>query len=209
MENMTISSLDVVYFTFAFLVPGYIIDEIIDKITPTKKEKIEIRFLRCLLYSVVNYVLWAAWGIRLIDKFFKDDDITYWIIIALGVIVTGILTGIIVGVLKAVRISAKILNPILLKMNIALKHPAPSAWDYQFNKLQSSCGEWVIVRLKSGNVVYGRYGSGSFSSSEESERDLYLEKIYIFDQNKTWVETERTDGIWISASEISTIEFVK
>ena len=205
---MTVDSINVVYFTFAFIVPGYIIDEMIDKITPLKTEKTEIRFLRCLLYSVVNYVIWAGWGIRLIEGFFGNKgDITYWLVIALAVIISGTITGIIIGVLKAKRVSARLLNPILLKMDIALKHPAPSAWDYQFNKLQSGCGEWVVIRLKSGEIVYGRYGTGSFSSSEETERDIYLEEIYTCKDNGPWVKTDRTDGIWIKADEISTIEF--
>lgn len=207
---MTVNSLDVIYYTFAFIVPGYIIDEIIDKISPVKTEKTDIRFLRCLLYSVINYVVWAAWGIRLINKFFKNkEDITYWLVVALAVIVSGAITGFVIGIIKAKRLSAKILNPMLLKMNIALKHPAPTAWDYQFNKLQSGCGEWVIVRLKSGETVYGRYGTGSFSSSEETERDIYLERTYSWSDNGAWIETDRSDGIWISPNEISTIEFIK
>lgn len=207
---MTVNSLDVIYYTFAFIVPGYIIDEIIDKISPVKTEKTDIRFLRCLLYSVINYVVWAAWGIRLINKFFKNkEDITYWLVVDLAVIVSGAITGFVIGIIKAKRLSAKILNPMLLKMNIALKHPAPTAWDYQFNKLQSGCGEWVIVRLKSGETVYGRYGTGSFSSSEETERDIYLERTYSWSDNGAWIETDRSDGIWISPNEISTIEFIK
>lgn len=56
--------------------------------------------------------------------------------------------------------------------------------------------------------IYGKFGCSSLASSEKDERDIYQEEIYNMDEDGKWVKRERTDGIWIKASNIKVIEFI-
>ena len=51
----------------------------------------------------------------------------------------------------------------------------PTSWDYKFFKTQHPV--YVKIRLKNGEQILGYFGTGSFASSDDKERDIYLEKI--------------------------------
>jgi hypothetical protein len=64
----------------------------------------------------------------------------------------------------------------------------------------------VHVKLKDGTKWAGHLGQGSFSSTDPSERDLYIEDVYLTGKDdKKW--TKRGSGVWIAHGEIQTIEF--
>jgi hypothetical protein len=83
----------------------------------------------------------------------------------------------------------------------------PSAWDYKFSRINEPL--WVLVTLKDGSQVAGRFGKNSFASSESSERDLYLESVYQLSEDDPWQPVTETSGILIKADEIRYIEFLK
>jgi hypothetical protein len=56
--------------------------------------------------------------------------------------------------------------------------------------------------------VAGEFGKNSFASSEPSERDLYLERVYQFSEDNPWQPVAKTSGILIKAEEIRYIEFL-
>ncbi|AZO11196.1 hypothetical protein EJ074_20465 [Mesorhizobium sp. M3A.F.Ca.ET.080.04.2.1] len=83
-------------------------------------------------------------------------------------------------------------------------HTMPTAWDWKFGQRTE---HWVVVKLKDDTCFYGYYGRRSFASSDE-ERDIYIEQVFLRgDQpDAKWVPTK--NGLWVQASEISTIEFL-
>jgi hypothetical protein len=62
---MTIDSLDVVFYTAIFIMPGFIIKSIIDTLNPPKKINDSIFFILCLAYSLVNCAV-CSWAYVLI-----------------------------------------------------------------------------------------------------------------------------------------------
>jgi len=58
-----------------------------------------------------------------------------------------------------------------------LAHPVPTAWDYKFSNLGT---RYVIIDLKDGSIIYGKYSNNSFSSSIPEERDIYIEEVYTY-----------------------------
>ncbi|MEJ0058172.1 MAG: DUF6338 family protein [Terricaulis sp.] len=90
----------------------------------------------------------------------------------------------------------------LRAMGLKTVHMTPTAWEWRFGQCP---GEWVVVTLTNGNAYGAKCGSGSFISTEPSERDLYLECVYDIADDGTW--TERGYGMLISAGEVSTVEF--
>ena len=105
-----------------------------------------------------------------------------------------------------------IIWPIVLKNLLSSKllrgriiHPTPKAWDHFF-----SLGEpfWVLLHLKSGDLIGGLYGENSFAPSFPNEQDLYLEEVWRVDGNGQFIEKiDETGGLLIRDQEIEFLEF--
>lgn len=128
-------------------------------------------------------------------------SVGYWIWTLLITIVVAALLAFIIGVIK----QKEVIDWLFKKMKVNKIHPIPTAWDYYFSKQEES---WVIVTLKSGKTIYGKFSTESFASSDSDERDLYIEKTYSINDDMTWKENGTNMSILIKNDEISTIEFV-
>jgi hypothetical protein len=90
----------------------------------------------------------------------------------------------------------------LKERNIHFNHPIETAWDWRLG--QEEC--WVHVKLKDGTKWAGHLGTGSFSSTDPTERDLYIDDVYSTGEgDRNW--KRRGSGVWIAHGEIQTIEF--
>ncbi len=193
---MVFENWETIVYTCIFLLPGFISKELIDSIIPPKFDK-ELRFIfQCIILSIVNLALWA-WLDMIIFQNFKETNLFYLILAAVN-IGSATITGIILGILKYYNIPRKWFPFLQLNNSI------PTAWDYFYNQKKSY---FVVVSLKSGKTIYGLYSEKSFSSSESSERDLYIEKTYKYSKKEPWKEIPRNKGIYIDKNEIETIEF--
>lgn len=192
--------MEVVFYTAIFLSPGYIVEEMIRIIMPKKQYSESIIFLRYLIYSIINIAMWS-WLYFLIMRYIDSKTIVYWIALILTTALSALLTGIVLGVIS----KKEIIRTIFSKIGIQIEHPIPTAWDYKFSETKDF--RWVIVRLANDEIVYGKYANNSFASSDKSYRDIYLEEIYVLNDENNWKLTERSDGIWISPNEIKSIEF--
>jgi hypothetical protein len=86
-------------------------------------------------------------------------------------------------------------------------HPIQKPWDYIFNKREHS---WVIVHLKDGRRIGGKYDTNSFSSSYPSEEQIYLEEVWKLDEKNKFIEPiDRSKGIIVLSKEIIAVEFFK
>jgi hypothetical protein len=201
---MVFDSFDTVFYTAIFLVPGFLMKGIIDNVVPAKKVSDGIHFLHCLTYSVINCAIWA-WLYVLISPFLHhlhDENATlYWIMLLLIVIIGGCIVAILIAVMK----KRGLLQKLLQRITGNSIHSVPTAWDYKFSKQEIA---WVIVRLKSGSVVYGYYGEKSLTSSDSDLHDISIEKIYKIDADGIWHENNKSKGALISAEAIESIEFL-
>jgi hypothetical protein len=83
--------------------------------------------------------------------------------------------------------------------------PNKSPWDDIFSKKESY---WVIVTLKSGRKIAGKYAAKSYASEYPSLKEIYLEEVYgLKNDNSFGEKVYKTSGILITEGEISTIEF--
>lgn len=90
-------------------------------------------------------------------------------------------------------------------LGLEIIHPIPTAWDWKFGHRKA---EWVIVKLRDGTYFRGWYGAESFASSDPSDRDIFIQQVFVErdDGNQQWDATNRS--AYIAGSEISTIEFI-
>lgn len=196
---MTINSLTTVFYTCIFLLPGFIIKNVLDVLIPPSRFNETKYLFSCLLYSIINFAIWS-WAYSWLSSFAEKSPTVYLFSILTVTIIGSSLIAFFIGVIR----QTGFVEFIFSKTKIRKVHPIPSAWDYLFARQEES---WVIVTLKSGRTIYGKYTTGSFASSDCEERDLFLEKTYTPNGDMPWKEDEKSNGILISKDSIEVIEF--
>ena len=197
-----IDSIDVVIYSAYFLIPGYVINEIIRHFLPDREHNDFEKTIRCLEYSILELALWY-WLFSIVSQKYDSSTYRYWLFLILTVVVTSFITGIAIGILRKGQLFRKTLD----FFGIHTEHPVPTGWDYKFSNTETP--RWVCICLNNGTFVRGRYGPNSLASSEKDDHDIYLEEVFIKNNHGSWSREERTDGIWISASSIVWINFYK
>jgi len=198
-----ISSFDVVFYTLAFVVPGFLIDLFLRKFVPQEKQSDQHNVFYYLTLSFVNYAAWS-W---LIYNMMKNDYFTvhpiltgflWFAIIFIGPLVIAIIT--------LLLYKFKVLGKIAAYFKVNTVHPIPTAWDYKFSTITEK--KWVVVVLENDIQIAGVWWAKSFASSVAEERDIYLEEVYTIEGEKgLWKKVPRTDGMYIKGNQIKLIQF--
>lgn len=201
---MSISSFDTVFFTLAFLVPGFVCHTVLSSLVPRQQSDSNLSFLRFLTLSSINYALWA-WLIYLVFSGGWNESHPEWTAAmwAWVILVSPALLGLLWGKLSE-RGWAR---GILLRLGFNPLHAAPTAWDYKFHSQSEPV--WIVVTLTDGSTVRGRFGNRSFASSDSADRDIYIEEVYRFEKGSPWIPALRSDGILVRGSFIRNIEFLE
>lgn len=197
---MVLESLDTLFYTSIFILPGFIINFIIESINPPKKHNEGIYFLKCIYLSIINCAIWS-WLYKIIIFSEKLSVVCMFVLLVLLSIIGPILMGFAIAILK----QKQIIDRALSIFKIRTIHSIPTAWDYYFSKQKST---FVIITLLDDTKLYGWYSANSFSSSEPEERDIYIEKAYKYvDEN--WDLDCQSGGFYIPKEQIKFIEFKK
>lgn len=79
-------------------------------------------------------------------------------------------------------------------------------WDYIFSKDEE---HFILVHLKNGKHIAGKYGTGSIASSYPANEQIYLEEVWEVNEVGTFTEKINNEGMLIFGEEILAIEFYK
>ncbi len=193
LTGFTFSTFNAVIYTVCFLVPGFLMDLTVSRFFYKKSEQVPLLLLRFLTYSCLNYAPWIFFYLLLFrDRIVSENPVFLAVIFFVVIFITPVFLGLTAG----------------LWFKTFLGSGFPSAWDYQFSRINEPL--WVLVTLKDGSQVAGLFGKNSFAaSSESSERDLYLEDVYQLSEDNPWQPVTGTAGVLIKAEEIRYIEFWK
>lgn len=93
------------------------------------------------------------------------------------------------------------------KLDALQQHHAPTAWEGLFSGLSES--RWILVTLKNEEAVYGLLDASSHVSADPHERDIYISGVYRKAGSEAWEPVPNTEGMYIKAEEISTIELFR
>ena len=149
---MNIWEIDKLLLFLLFFIPGFISIKIYELMIPSEKQVISKNLLEVISYSALNYEF-LFWLIIIIGKnnfYLQHTFLFYFLTICILFIFPIIWPIIYVKIFNISFISKHIINPI------------PSPWDFVFMKRKSY---WIIVHLKNGKLVGGKYGRDSYSSS--------------------------------------------
>lgn len=178
-----------------FFVPGFISIKVYDLLVPSERRDFSKSLLEAVSFSCVNFAL-LYWAIVVIHSPSFQSAHPAWFYLASLVILF------IAPVLWPV-LYAKILHIPVFRSRVI--HPVSKPWDYLFGQRKSY---WVIVHLKGGRRIGGRFDTHSFASSYPAEEQIYLEEVWRLDcEGKFLKKVDRTKGIIISHEEWDAIEF--
>jgi hypothetical protein len=200
--GIALTSFDAVFYAITFLVPGFVMDLTLSIFVRKRQEDLQLSLLRFLTLSCVNYAVWS-WLIYLI--FFTERAFLSDFYSALAVAVVVFISPILIGVLLGYFSQKEWIKKILNRLGLNTISSIPTSWDYKFSKINESV--WLIVTLKDGSTVAGYFGTNSFASSIDSERDLYIEEVYKIDADESWQRVIPPCSILLKGEEIKYIEF--
>jgi len=192
MEAITFDKILILTF---FFVPGFVylkayrlfIAESRTDFSKDLYEAIGFSFLNALIFAYPLYLIHT-------DKFLDRHPFWYFLIMFSVVIIAPIIYAMIFSIISKRKWFSKFLI-----------NPTKSAWDSFFSRRESY---YVIVTLKNGKRIGGKYGLNSYSSTYPNPEGLYLEEVWKLNNKNGFDEiVDQTEGILISENEISTIEF--
>lgn len=202
---MTINGFEILFYTISFIIPGYIIRAVLERLAPLKRpDHQQSRFLQLLAYGSVNSVALFWWfGTDMLEpnkvrsSLTEAGNLFWW----LGII---LVLPLFIGLARAALREWETPQHVLEKMGFSVLETSPSAWDDKIHKM-GEAGP-VVVTLKSGGVVGGDLRGDSYAAAAKNGGDLYLEETYWLDE-EGWFRFENSPGIWIDGSEIKLVEF--
>lgn len=198
---MTFNSFEVVFYTAAFLVPGFVWSAILSMLLPARDVPAQIRVIEFLTLSCINHGFWS-WALFLIFTTGFVDAHPYWS----GIFLFGIifLSPVAFGFASGMLQQKQGVALFLRRLGLNTVHPIRRAWDWHFSRLRPY---WVVVTLKDGSRVFGLYGQRSFASSDAQQRDLYIEAQFQPVESGDWAPVEDSGGVLVSGDQIVAIEF--
>ena len=195
MSGTTVLTGTAPYFFLVFFVPGAIILFVRSQLTTGRLPPPSERFLSYLIVSAIYLALTLPFVDYQPELGLSNLSSWIWIFwLFLLPAVVGLFLALFWGRIR----------DILIRIGLRQVHPVPNAWDWKFRNVDD---QWVLVTFTDGSQVAGQLGSDSFISSDPSERDIYIQKVFKVDsQTKEWEETG-AKGILITPGQVKTIEF--
>ena len=182
-----------------FVLPGYIALVTANSIAPHYTKSSMANLLNCMAYSFVL-------------SFFLSDEITRfanslnasslaaedWQVCGGKAFFYALILGVVIGLVRRWGWLRSVCA--LFRINV---NTSPTAWDFKFSSIDET--KYLEVVLNDGRVVRGRFSTGSYASSVEDEGGgLFLEDAYV---GEDWEHRYKSDGMYIAANAIQTVEF--
>lgn len=179
----------------AFVVPGFVSLKAYELLVPRGTKDSAQQLIDAVAYSSINYAI-LLWPIYVIETH------------AIRTTCPSAYAAFYVFVLLVAPISWACLLRWLRSTQFAQKtlpHPTGKPWDHVFSGRKPY---WIIVMLKDGTKIGGRYDSQSFASSAPAVEQIYLEQCWVVNEDGG-LERPRHDtaGVLILATDIVTVEF--
>ena len=204
-----LSTLTAIALLIVFVVPGYVWRTCQGMFVYQDRKLIWEKFALSLLtrsaffYIPISPWLWIIWNEKWFEKFplYAGFCTTSFVFLLPAC----------VGLLHGLSIQSGRINRFLEKLQLQTRErqTPPSAWDTIFGRTLSP--GWVLVTLTDGSQVYGYQGgpgADSCFSSDSDNRDLFLSHTYRRHDKGDWKLVENTGGVYVSAKNISVIEFI-
>lgn len=193
---MDIWQVDKLILFIAFVIPGFISIKFYQLFFPGTSRPVSDQLIDAVAYSCVNYGA-LFWLIVQVERS-ALKEVHGWLYYLFYLFVLFVAPGLWVLLWKWLR------TRNIFQRNAP--HPIQKPWDFVFGQRKFY---WVIVYLKNGEKVGGRYCSNSFASSSPAEEQIFIEEVWLLSGDVLDRAVKQSEGVIIMSSEISRIEFFK
>lgn len=183
---------------FLFLTPGILIIYCLGLIRVGPRLEYKFLLLHYIVAATFFYIVFYP-----IFNFENGFKLPLWLYNLLFYFFSPILVGL--GLCYFSKYS--LVDKFWILSNIKANIPIDDAWDYVFGKTLDS-GKYVIITLKSDEVIYGFIGPSSFAGNTPNRRDIFIEKIFELDEDNAWVEILPERSIYLKEQEVRFMEFI-
>lgn len=196
-QLMSIWEGDKLLLFIAFVIPGFVSIKTYELLIPGAPRESDKLVIDAIAYSSINYALLLL-PIYLVEssevrQMFPSGYVAFYVFVLFLAPIIWVLA------FKKLRTSEFFQR--------SMPHPTPKPWDYVFAQRKPN---WVIVTLKDGTKIAGRYDSCSFASSSPAPEQIYLEETWVLNADGGFERPrENTAGIVILSSEIVSVEFIE
>ena len=192
---MDLWSIDRLTLFFLFFLPGFVSLKVYDLLVPGETRDFSRAFFDALSYSALNFVILLPVASSILSSSFLQRHRPFGAITLIVILLLAAL----LWPIGYVRLTSW--RPVASR----IVHPIRKPWDYVFGKRQSF---WIIVHLKDGRRVGGKFDADSFASSSPAEEQIYLEEVWALDDASNFeAPIPRSKGIIVMRTEIAAIEF--
>jgi len=194
---MDFLTIDKLLLITVFFVPGFIylksyrlfIAEVRTDFSKDLYEAIGVSFINAIIFSYPIYKINTA-------DFIRNYSFWYFLCMFLIIIVFPFLWVVFYYKISKCKWFSKYLIT-----------PTKSTWDSFF---MMRYDYWVIISLKNGGKIAGKYGKSSISSTYPMKEEIYIEDLWTLDEEGDFSESIPNNcGVLITADEISLINFYK
>lgn len=192
-----LTTLDAIYLALTFIVPGFVLSAMRNQFINGQERQGGEQLIRFLTCSVINYVFFS------VPIYFALEGSTSSGLKAAVWLATILIGPAILGIISGLATQRGWIRWVFHRCGPHPVHVVPTAWDYQFGK-SNDC--WMLVVLKDGTRFAGYYGLQSFATSDQKERDLYIERVFDLDGDNNWIQTNKS--AFVVGGEIRSIEFL-
>lgn len=178
----------------AFVIPGFISLKTYELLFPSERLNSSRQIIDAIAYSCINYAL-LFYPIYYVEMHgVRENHQNLYALFYICVLLIAPVIWVIF--LKCFRTR--------LWLQKYIPHPTSKPWDYVFGQRQCY---WIVVMLRDGTKIGGKYSTGSFASSAPTKEQLYLEETWVINADGGF-ERKRTDsaGILILSNEIVSVE---
>jgi len=192
---MDIWSADKLALFLIFFLPGFISMKVYDLMVPGVPREASKSLLEAVSYSTLNFgaLFWLIAFVQTND-FYHRHFILYSLALAIIMVVVPACWP-----FAYLRLST---------WHLFARHftsPIQKPWDYVFGKRRPY---WIIVHLRNGLRIGGRFDTKSFASSNPADEQIFLEEVWKLDHLGRFIEkVERSRGIIVMQDEIQAVEF--
>jgi hypothetical protein len=178
----------------AFVIPGFIGLKAYELLFPGPPRDSSKQIVDAIAISCFNYAL-LLWPISAIESggLRLSNPVAYSAFYVFVLLLAPILWAFAYKWLR--------LQPAIQRI---LPHPG-NPWDYVFGSLKPY---WIVVTLKDGTKLGGKYDNLSFSSTSGTPERLYLEEAWVInDKGGFERKKNNTAGTLIMCHDVTSIEF--
>jgi hypothetical protein len=195
--------------TVLLLMPGYLLGAVYSRQVHGPPLPDRSFIAASAVGGIAVHFLAFDWTVDLARKVVADGfaphayAIAYWCVGVL--LVLPVILGLIISWLSD-RTSPRWVHRVMSALGLATSIRTREAWNWVFRRQRS--GTYVRVTTTENRHILGKFNTASFASSDATMRDIYIEELWLPDRDG-WFDRPypNTLGIWVSGSEIASIEF--